>query len=113
MMSDLMARRNLTRSRWSWSPATIYRMYKSLYNQGENVMADLTVINSALRDLATEIATLKTQVEGLEAGSVTQEELDQVAADISKAAEAVDAIIEDSSEQPHPDNTLPGDLPQS
>ena len=82
-------------------------------------MADLSVINSALRDLATEIATLKTQVEGLEAGSVTQEELDAVAADISKAAEAVDAIIEDSSEseggesgtdQPHPDQTLPGDL---
>lgn len=79
-------------------------------------MADLTVINSALRDLATEIATLKTQVEGLEAGSVTQEELDQVAADITKAAEAVDAIIEDSSEgsgegeEPHPDQTLPGDL---
>ena len=100
-----------------WSPATIYAMYKSLlnainglYEQGEEVMADLSVINSALRDLAVEIAQLKTQVEGLEAGSVTQEELDQVAADISAAAAAVDAIIEDADEQPHPDQTLPGDL---
>jgi multidrug resistance efflux pump len=99
------------RPAWQWSPATIYAMYASLRKQGEDIMADLSVINSALRDLAKEISTLKTQVEGLEAGSVTQAELDQVAADITAAAEAVDAIIEDASEQPHPDQTLPGDLP--
>ena len=114
------------RSSWMWSPATIYAMYRSLYNQGERILTqgesilmDTTVIDQALSDLSTQISQLATQVESLEAGTVTQEQIDKVASDINAAAAAVDAIIEDTSEgsgggtgegdQPHVDNTLPGE----
>ncbi len=65
------------------------------------IMADLTTINAALADLSTQISLLASQVAELEAGTVTQAELDQVAAGISAAAASVDAIIEpDAGETP-------------
>lgn len=65
------------------------------------LVADLNAINAALEELAAEITTLGEQVAALQAGSVTQEQLDQIAAGITAAADSVDAIItDDDAETP-------------
>lgn len=63
-------------------------------HQGENIMANLDSVNAALGDLSTQISQLAAQVAELQAGTVTQEQLDSVAAGIAAAAASVDAIIE-------------------
>jgi hypothetical protein len=68
---------------------------------GRTLMADLSGINEALAALSTEISQLADQVAALNAGTVTQDELDQVASDIRAAAASVDAIVEpDAGEEP-------------
>jgi hypothetical protein len=67
------------------------------------IMADLEGIDTALANLSTQISQLADQVAALEAGTVTQAELDTIAANIQSAADAVDAIIEpDAGETPTP-----------
>jgi septal ring factor EnvC (AmiA/AmiB activator) len=82
----------------------------------KTIMADLTGINeaiaaqsAALDSLSTEITQLADQVAALTAGSVTQEELDAIAASlntvatgISDSAAAVDAIVTDDDTTPEP-----------
>jgi hypothetical protein len=64
-------------------------------------MANFDSINAALTDLSAQISQLATQVGELQAGTVTQEQLDAVAAGIAAAAASVDAIIEpDAGETP-------------
>jgi hypothetical protein len=68
------------------------------------IMADLSGINSALEDLSAQITQLADQVANLEAGTVTQAELDTVEQGIRNAAASVDAIIEpDEGEEPEPE----------
>jgi hypothetical protein len=65
------------------------------------IMANFDSINAALTDLSAQISQLATQVGELQAGTVTQEQLDAVAAGIAAAAASVDAIIEpDAGETP-------------
>jgi len=67
-----------------------------------DIMANLDSVNAALADLSTQISQLADQVKALTADTVTQDQLDQVAAGIEAAAASVDAIIE-----PDPGETPP------
>jgi len=57
-------------------------------------MADLSGINDALANLQLQITQLAAQVGELQAGTVTQAELDDIAGRLAEAASAVDAIVE-------------------
>ena len=58
------------------------------------IMADLTGVNDAIANLQLQITQLAAQVGELQAGTVTQEELDDIAGRLAEAAGAIDAIVE-------------------
>jgi ABC-type transporter Mla subunit MlaD len=92
-----------TGARW-W---VIRSMYQSLYAQGEEIMASLDNLNASVDRLNTEIDTLSDKISGAVAESISQEDIDAVAKRVDDATDAIRNLT------PHPDQTLPGDLPQS
>lgn len=81
--------------------ADIFRIRQLLRQQELRIVADLGPIFDALTNLSTQITQLAAQVAALQAGTVTQAELDDIATRIGDAAKAVDAIVEpDAGEAP-------------
>ncbi len=72
----------------------------------EFLVARLDAITTALGNISTQLAQLSGQIAELQAGTVSQEEIDAVAAQAQSIADAVDAAIEpDAGETPPDDGT--------
>jgi hypothetical protein len=62
------------------------------------IMGRLDSVNDALDNIGTQLEQLVSQIAALSAGSVSQEEIDALAAKAQGIADAVDAAIEEPGE---------------
>jgi hypothetical protein len=73
----------------------------------ELLMARLDPITTSLGNISTQLTQLSTQIGELQAGTVSQEEIDAVAAQAQSIADAVDAAIEPDAGEGEPPTETP------
>ena len=80
------------------------KLVHELKRMEKRIMGRLDSVDTALDNVSTQLAQLGEQIAALEAGQVTQEEIDALAAKAQGIADAVDAAIETPGEDdPEPE----------